>query len=110
MPLLDTNIFLLGDNSALTQSRHALVATSDRTFQLRLVLTWDPVIPSAGFRDLDLFVEFQPNSRFLCSVGFYNPVCEGVAGNFDSQNSQTVNVETVDFKAIGGFEYIVYVG
>ena len=82
MPLLDTSIFMLGDNSAFAQFRHALVSTKDKSYQLRLVLTWNSQV-----RDLDLFIEFKPNPRFLCSVGFYNPVCEGVAGNFDAKNS-----------------------
>jgi hypothetical protein len=40
-------------------------------------------------RDLDLFVEFQASERLKCQVGFYNPVCEGVMGNFDAERSDT---------------------
>lgn len=41
---------------------------------IRFVLSWD----NKDF-DLDLFAEFVTADNIECSVGFYNPLCEGVS-------------------------------
>ena len=82
-------------------------------YGVRLVLTWSTSYekPLAN-RDLDLFVEFKIDDNFICSVGFYNPLCQGVMGNFDGQNSRSdiTNAESVTFYTVGEYKYIVYVG
>lgn len=63
-------------------------------------------------------MDFKANDRVMCSVGFYNPTCEGVLGNFDSKSAfldaknqtYSVNAETVTFKGIIPSIYLVYVG
>ncbi len=85
-------------------------------FSMRVILSWSSsdksVDQRASNRDLDLFVEFKASNTLQCSVGFFNPVCEGVMGNFDAERNQTVpiNAETVTFKALGNHQYIIYVG
>ena len=59
-----------------------------------------------------MFVDFKASETLRCQVGFFNPVCEGVMGNFDAERNQTapINAETVTFKALGSHQYLVYVG
>jgi hypothetical protein len=60
-------------------------------FSMRVVLSWsssDNSVDQREYnRDLDLFVEFKASNTLQCSVGFFNPVCEGVMGNFDAQRN-----------------------
>lgn len=58
-------------------------------------------------RDIDLFVEFRPSSQVYCSVGFYNPLCEGVIGHFDDP---TFDIEIATFNTLGQHKYLIYVG
>ncbi|CDW85215.1 UNKNOWN [Stylonychia lemnae] len=117
MPYLESNVFLLGDKySSKSHFRDIFLNDAkDDQYQVRLVLTWlsqDQSKASIKNRDLDLFVDFQLKDKFVCSVGFYNPLCQGVIGNFDSQNQrpEVRNAETVTFNAIGEYQYLVYVG
>lgn len=62
--------------------------------------------------DLDLLVDFQASDQTVSSVGFFNPLCQGVMGNFDSVQQDGTNIlsETVTFNAVGPYIYLVYVG
>ena len=72
------------------------------------MLSW----PGSGAkRDLDLFVDFNVNDKFLCSVGFYLPQCQGVQLNYEGGNSSRDEAsETATLKTIGNYKYLVYVG
>ncbi len=60
-------------------------------YALRVVLTWDD-----ASIDLDIFVEFRPNDRLQCSVGFYNPVCEGVRlSRYDQGKGESVTFSEI---------------
>ncbi len=58
---------------------------------MRLVLTWSSADKSesqmVSNRDLDMFVDFKASETLRCQVGFFNPVCEGVMGNFDAERN-----------------------
>jgi hypothetical protein len=59
---------------------------------------------------LDLFVEFEVDTKTICSVGFYQPLCYGVETSFEGENSNTdINAETITFNAMGDYKYLVYV-
>ena len=57
-------------------------------------------------------MDFKVSDEFICSVGFYNPLCQGAMGNFDgqSQRPEIGNSESLTFKAIGNYTYMIYVG
>eukprot|EP00347_Sterkiella_histriomuscorum_P003055 403365761 len=113
MKFVESSIFLLGDqNSKSNHNRNIILNQAFQSnYQARLVLSWVSKTKSSQ-RDLDLFVDFKLNDRYSCSIGFYNPLCQGIMGNFDSQNEKTEvqNVETVTFNVIGQYKYLVYVG
>lgn len=72
------------------------------------MLSW----PGSGLsRDLDLFTDFNVNDKFLCSVGFYLPSCQGASINYEGGNSSREEAsETVTLSTIGNYKYLVYVG
>lgn len=108
---LDPRIYLYGTDQ--NQRYIVLNKNTDTSYKMRLVLTWTSGEYNSTYnRDLDLFVDFQVDDATICSVGFYNPLCQGVETNFDGQNNHEdiTNAETISFKAIGSYTYIVYVG
>ena len=77
---------------------------------MRFVLSWTGKSGATTNRDLDLFVDFKVSDRFICSVGFYLPLCQGVMTNYEAQNVHPdVNAETISIKTIGDYQYLVYV-
>lgn len=83
-PFIEQDLYIMGDSDSMNQD-YRTILLNDQTltdYKLRVVLTWTGQ-ESEYTRDLDLFAQFQLNDRYICSVGFYLPLCQGVITNFE---------------------------
>lgn len=72
IPFVDPYAQLYSDGLDGARPRNVFLSEASGDWEARFVLSW----PGSGVkRDLDLFVDFNVNDKFLCSVGFYLPQC-----------------------------------
>ncbi len=69
-------VYILGDSQSMMQYERPVLLNDlqDTSYKLRVVLTWTGQ-ESFAQRDLDIFAEFQLSNRYICTVGFYLPLC-----------------------------------
>lgn len=82
---IEKDIFAYGDQQTIASYYRPLLLNQivdDTDYDLRIVLTWTSQ-QNPMTRDLDLFVEYQINDRFICNVGFYLPSCLGAQKNYE---------------------------
>jgi hypothetical protein len=75
-PFVEQDLYIMGDADSMNQDYRTILLNdqSYTDYKLRVVLTWTGQ-ESETNKDLDLYAQFQLSERYICSVGFYLPLC-----------------------------------